>query len=847
MRHLYRLWQVIKDHRYKILFIALFIGILFTSFWIRIQGVDRLPEDQFTENDAYLYQFQSRIISEKGYLPARDMSRWLPNGRDNGQLFPLYSYAIGYLHIAISWISSHFTHYQIQLYLPPLCFLLALGVLFIFLYRLYGLFFASIVCVLLATFPGSVERSAAGFGDRDAWCWMLGVVAVSSYLWKEQASPGRQKHLRSVVAGMIVFLGGLSWEGFGIFVLIILCVELWKFCSTETEEDFTSYLIWVLLFVPWLYLLIPAYRGGYGFSSHVAAPMLATPLIILVIRSIRLILVTYIDSVRPHAKKLAWGLTVVVIGTGIGYFFLQYGSFEVTAFIFRKSRLMESVGELVAPTTRYWYIRYGTAIVLGSIGLVFGCGELCRQKGKFATALNILIGLSLMSFILTTFLRENISNLLGPSLCDSVFLISLGLIAVTLSIAFMLQKTPSPQQQIFLVMFVWFLLWSALARDGKRYDFFVGLPIAFGTAWLFCVSFAALIRKCKESDILNAALDTQKVTTYLMLPVLGIILLWAPFGGHALRAVPAAAQMRPPIPGYGEIAAAIEWAKTDLPSESVIASNWDFGTQFNVLADVKTIIDSDHFIPNWIHLYFRHVFCAPSEQEALEFLKTHNVTHLMLVELELLSQAWSFSYIGSNENMDRRFRLYHLDLILRPVGAPLRAAPHQGETPIEYIEVSRATNGNYFISTRFRSDESEKTVVDVSPALEVVNEHTAQVSVTDVPAVVPVDIDQGGILLFFDSSEVLYNAYYVPPLGWNSLAVKLFMRGEYSQTFVPVYATVSEDSDAPPKVKIWKIQYPPNIQTNEKYLATEPVYSVIDTDPSDDVGTHDEHHEHDLH
>ena len=327
----------------------MFIGILFGSFWIRIQGVDRLPEDQFTENDAYLYQFQSRIISENGHLPARDMSRWLPDGRDNGQLFPLYSYAIGYLHNAFSWISPTFTHYQIQLYLLSICFLLGLGVLFIFPYRLYGLFFASIVCVLLATFPGSVERSAAGFGDRDAWCWMLGVCAVISYLWKEQTSPGKRKYLLSAVAGIVVFLGGLSWEGFGIFVLIILCVELWKFCSTEIEEGFISYLIWVLMFAPWLYLLIPAYRGGYGFSSHVAAPMLVAPFAVLGIRGIRLILITYVDSVRAHAKRLAWGMTLIVIGTGVGYFFLQYGSFEVTAFAFRKSRLMESVGELVAP------------------------------------------------------------------------------------------------------------------------------------------------------------------------------------------------------------------------------------------------------------------------------------------------------------------------------------------------------------------------------------------------------------------------------------------------------------------------------------------------------------------
>ena len=115
--------------------------------------------------------------------------------------------------------------------------------------------------MLLATLPGSVERSAAGFGDRDAWCWMFGVLAVAIYLWKEQipynppvtedeggTTPEKmgkwisnwRRYLATALAGFIVFLGGLSWESFGLFVLIILCAELWKFCTTETEDEITN-------------------------------------------------------------------------------------------------------------------------------------------------------------------------------------------------------------------------------------------------------------------------------------------------------------------------------------------------------------------------------------------------------------------------------------------------------------------------------------------------------------------------------------------------------------------------------------------------------------------------------
>lgn len=43
--------------------------------WIRIQDVGRLPDNQFTSNDAYLYALQAQEIAEQGILPARDMRR----------------------------------------------------------------------------------------------------------------------------------------------------------------------------------------------------------------------------------------------------------------------------------------------------------------------------------------------------------------------------------------------------------------------------------------------------------------------------------------------------------------------------------------------------------------------------------------------------------------------------------------------------------------------------------------------------------------------------------------------------------------------------------------------------
>ena len=82
------------------------------------------------------------------------------------------------------------------------------------------------------------------------------------------------------------------------------------------------------------------------------------------------------------------------------------------------------------------------------------------------------------------------------------------------------------------------------------------------------------------------------------------------------------------------------------------------------------------------------------------------------------------------------------------------------------------------------------------------------------------DIEDGGLVLDFDSETRLNRAYYIPPLGWNSLAVKLFLRGEHNDIFIPVYPI---DEDSTKDIKVWEIRYPPDIEANEKYLATEPM------------------------
>lgn len=788
----------------------LLCAIVLLACWIRVQGTSRLPDGQFTSNDAYLFAGQAQEIAEQEVLPARDMRRWLPHGRDNGQIFPLYAYTIAYTHKAIGWISPKLTLYHIQVYISAICFTLGLGVLCFFLARVYGITFAAIVTLLLATLPGSIERSAAGFGDRDAWCWMLGIFAIISHLWKEGMEPGPRRWIATILAGFTVFLGGLSWEGFGFFVLMIVGVELWKFCSTDTEQHLKEYLLYILMFAPWLYLISPAYRSGSGFSTHVAALMLLPPLTVFVLRGVRYLLLKYVEQLRPHPQKLAWGLTLLGIAAGVGYIFMQAGTFAETAYPFRESQLMQGIGELGDPNFRYWSGRYGAVFVLGSLGLITACLYLWKWK-------SLPLVISLVLFVGTTFFRTQVNGWISEDTCNTLFFISLGLAVLSFAVA-CFQKERSENELVTLATLAtlaWFLLWVGLARGGKRHDFFIGLPIAYGTAWLLYFSPVHLIQRLKDAEILYSSVREKRATAIFAVIVLVPVLFWTPIGGHATKSVYAAARMRPPVPGQNSRSEAFKWMHDTLPRESVIAANWDYGTQLNVLGGVRTVVDSDHFLPHWIHLYYRHVFSAQDTREALGFLKTHKATHLMLTERGVTSSARRYSSMGSDENANRQFELYQLTRTETPIGKPYCMQPRGTGTPLDFIEIIRTTPDTLSITAHFKDEnegvnagELEKILPDITVE-RTVNTPTSQISV---------DIEKGGLVLDFDTETRLNRAYYIPPLGWNSLAVKLFLRGEHTDVFVPVYPT---DDSAAKDIKVWEIRYPPDIETDEKYLATE--------------------------
>lgn len=256
---------------------------------------------------------------------------------------------------------------------------------------------------------------------------MLGILAVVTYLASLETKTSRKRLFWTLASGITVFLGGLSWEGFGVFLSVILFLEIWRFLTSETEEDLGNYFLWVLTFVPTLYLASPAYQSGYGFAEHLFAFVLVPPVVLLGIRILRQLLLTKAEKLRPHARTLALGLTLVTVAIATAYVLIQRNTFAETTVPLSQNVVMQSIGELKDTDSQYWMILYGYIFVLSIMGFMISA---IHRWGNYGTILVI----SLTLFTVTTFFRESLERLWGAQNNNILFFIAIIVTIITLVI-----------------------------------------------------------------------------------------------------------------------------------------------------------------------------------------------------------------------------------------------------------------------------------------------------------------------------------------------------------------------------------------------------------------------------
>lgn len=773
---------------------------------IRIAGVESIPRGHFASNDAFLYYSQAQTILDNGKLPEVDTRRWVPTGRDLRQSLNGYAYALACAYKLIKICLPNTSLYQVQLYAPTFFFLVGLTGLCSFLYLRFGFSIAAVTGTFLAILPGTIVRSAAGFSDRDSWCLMLAVITITLYIAKEDITRKTARYVCTVISGTCIFLGGWSWEGFGGFIIAILTLEIWRMISTDTEENLSEYILWILIFVPTLYLLIPVYRTGGGWTTHATEFILVPPLVILFIRILRYVIThtnnTFSTFIVQQISTRALSIVLCAIGIlgGIAYIALQRETFAQTILPFSSTQITGTIQELESPPDSFWYGRYGYVILITSITLVIGTLRIWRYKA-------IPIAVTLAGITTATFLRQYLYRLITPTVCEYLFYATIAFIPIAALGIAATRKQKVKHELIYIALATWAILWTALARDAIRYDFFIGVPIAFFAALgiqHFTTYTSKIIAENTRKEWMQHPTVNASIKTAIIIATIAIIFFWEPPGNPNAKTLMKrsdSVKIQPEnvFPGRNTpIANACQWIREHLSEDNVMAAPWSYGHILNTLGGIKTIIDPDHFILNRIQHYQENVLNTTSEKEALQFLKTHHVTHLLLTENNVF-------YVARQRNKNQTNTV---PLISRaPRGSTkTRYEPLQKRTKIDFVEIE-FPHSTPVATAHFKSGDTVKI-----PYLKYEN---ARKNI-EKPLLSEINKNEnGGILHFYEPETHQEAIYYLSSRIWNSLAIKMFFRNENSDALRLIYP---EQQDENAKVKIWEIHYPIDIKENPKYL-----------------------------
>lgn len=817
------------------------------SIFIRIQNLPSLEGQYPLDNDSARFLRQAKIIAADGRLPDMDMMRWLPLGRDLTRQLSLSSYVIAYMYKFIRLIIPAITVEQTAIYYPIICFSISLFIFFLLIDRLFDGYTAFISTIFLAIFPPLIARSMAGYSDRDSFCMLLSFLAFYLFVRSLQTY---EKHYRFVFAfasGAVMALFGLTWEGSSLFIAVIVLFHLVKFVTNaDYREDFHAYLIWCLPILSGILIFTKTYRTWLPFAVlawGIPGFVLMIALLGFIFsRSQRLISFVTLKS------RLSFGLSVFILMILVCLFSLAIVFAVQPVFITGKllaikdnfltplgqSRLMRSLGELQRPYSIDWAIRYGAFLVLFSAGAILYIRKLAlslhlNQWFSMTSFEVLLMGIFFSRFSLS--LPSNRDSVLSAAIYIGSLLLFL---LMVMGLCLYRQKSSHIQEwqsrgipENALFSLIWFTLLLLPARGAERYGFFFApIGIAFG-----CYAILQLLKAGQQ----RLKRRTLRMLLHVSVAAAIIMVLIS----YCRISYSIAKTTHPHISQSRKNA--YVWMKNNSSEEAVVASWWDYGSWINTLAERATIVDEDHYIPYWIHLMARHVMVGQTEIEALEFLKAHNATHL-IIGIEDIMMLPAISNLGSDENFDRRsyipkFISRREDIDASSEAITLRYNQLNGKAIVNdvlqlndkiYERKSWSVTNVYLNLVRDgkKSWELKGVVLEVNIGGKVIRLPPQEIyfrgkSIKNIKdETLPCTI----IIHSSTSNPLNWDVLFLSETVRRALMIRLHLLNKGSDFFVPVYPTRDQKRESQVvdySVRIWKINYPQSVSTKPKYLEME--------------------------
>lgn len=705
-----KLFGFLKNYKEEIGFILLIV-LMIVSYNVRTSNLNSLKDvttGDYIPGDPDAAEFlrYAKYILVHGSLMMKDLMRYYPLGYNNLDEFNFLSHFIVYLYKFLHLFNQNITLNYVDVIFPAITFPIALIPFYFLTKKLFNYKVALVSSAFLAFMPPFLYRTVSGVGDKEALAIVFFFCSLYFYVNSIKIE-NKFSYLNAFLSGISTAVLGITWGGVNFIFLILGTTTIIKVALNNfNKRNFYSYVIW--WFTTFI-LLNKFYPNYYGYQSIVVALTSQITLIALISAAIyyfvnelnvynikqKLNLNKYPIGVLSLGVTVVLGIIFILIFQGPGFISDRIlNTFIDLTRPFSRNRWALTVAESQQPFTNSWFSDFGTyfmySLLISSIVLFYDCFKnlkgdknkilvyisissiilavLLAYKealyfplvlslgsigllvlGKKEVRLTAIYTLFILSFIFSRYSSDSILN--GKSTFSLILYIGSMVIFSLVILGYYiygfvkdkeLYKEFTEIDNTHIVVLVWFLVTAVGARSAIRLVF-VFVPVT-------TVLVAYLWMK-----IFDYGISTNDKLKKIGSLALVTILLFAPFVSGSLvergkAVINTAKSIGPSFDQQWQNG--MKWVRENTPKDSVFAHWWDYGYWIQSFGERATLSDGGNARGAINFFIGRHLLTGRTNVEALELLKTHNATHVLIVSDEI-GKYTAFSSIGADENYDR--------------------------------------------------------------------------------------------------------------------------------------------------------------------------------------------------
>ncbi|MBL7059160.1 hypothetical protein ISS08_01790 [Candidatus Pacearchaeota archaeon] len=874
----------------NIFLIILLLVVLITSVDMRLQNLPLLKDSTTGQyiplalDPYYFLRVAETMISEEG-LPSYDNMRY-PSAKImfNSEIAPesiILIYRIGQI------FNDDFSIQLAGVSFPVIFFALGLIVFFFLIFILTkSKSIAFLSSSFLAFIPLYLYRTLAGFSDHESIGMFAFFLALLSYSWTldklEKKDQNKKIIFNSIIGGLLVGLTTIfttaSWAGISKFLYMIIPLSFFIFWILKTKEGNRPHLKkYILFYFTWLassVLLGPIFGQNINFvlnSLVLSIPNILSAFILVFI-IIDFVLIKFSIKENYFEKKKKYRILFTVIFTIIlgalffsifrgGFFNLISNLFERLLDPFGTARTSLTVAENRQPYLNEWISQMGKIffwIFFGGL-ITLGIETLKVIKNNKNKLIGILLWVFMISGIL--FSRVSSSSLFnGDNFISKIFY----LLSILTFFGYLIWVYFNQNIKIssnYLILFSWMIFMLISARGAVRL-FFVIAPFACFSASFFIVKIFDYFKKSKD--------DLWKMILIILVIV---ILMGAIFSFNSFISNTNLQSKNTGPSANNQWQGAMKWARDNTPTGSIFVHWWDYGYWVQYLGQRPSIADGGHAVTYWDHLIGRYLLTTPYPETALSFMKSHNVSYL-LIDPSDLGKYGAYSRIGSGQKGEDRYSYIPI-LISNPAKTQETSSGevrlYEGGAPVDQDIIYQEEGGNEIF---IPANKGGIAAILLESSTDTENIFKQPIGIfiyngqqTDIPLRYLyvgeefIDFGQGleaGIKIIPRISSAansqiqidqLGSAIYLSPRTFEGLFSQLYLLNDPLKKYPTIKLGHSEQNALSRDlslqginpgeilyyngnlwgpIKIWEINYPENILTNEEFLETSGEYAQLD-------------------